>query len=176
MQQQNYYELFGIPRQATTAEIKAAYRRKMQKYHPDKLQAELAECLRSGDRIEIARIERELEQAATVAQDLNEAYAVLSNVVKRRQYDDKIRRTQAPRPSTTKTSYQPRPHAYRPSNKKYQPPPRTTYRRPPEPPRSTNSEIDSLWEDGSLVIGLLVLAFILMMGVALVISLGTSTM
>ncbi len=60
----DYYEILGVSRDASQEEIKKAYRRLAHKYHPDK---------EGGD-----------EQKF---KEINEAYQVLSNAEKRRQYD-----------------------------------------------------------------------------------------
>ncbi len=63
----DYYEVLGINREADEVAIKQAYRRLAIKYHPDR---------NPGDR-----------QAAERMKEINEAYAVLSDPRKRRQYD-----------------------------------------------------------------------------------------
>jgi molecular chaperone DnaJ len=63
----DYYEILGVARDAAAAEIKSAYRRLAQKYHPDK---------NPGDR----EAEERFKEAA-------EAYAVLSDADQRARYD-----------------------------------------------------------------------------------------
>lgn len=60
----DYYKILGVSRNASKEEIKRAYRELAQKYHPDK---------KGGD-------EKKFKE-------INEAYQVLSNDEKRRQYD-----------------------------------------------------------------------------------------
>ncbi|HHH78145.1 MAG TPA: molecular chaperone DnaJ, partial [Thermoplasmatales archaeon] len=62
----DYYEVLGVGRDATKSEIKKAYRRLALKYHPDKSKDKDAE-------------ER--------FKEISEAYAVLSDDEKRKQYD-----------------------------------------------------------------------------------------
>jgi molecular chaperone DnaJ len=62
----DYYEVLGVPRDASTEEIKRAFRRLAMKYHPDRNRSPDAE----------ARFK-----------EINEAYAVLSDPEKRAQYD-----------------------------------------------------------------------------------------
>ncbi len=63
----DYYEVMGVPRNATDGEIKKAYRELAKKYHPD---------LHPGDK-----------EAEAKFKEVNEAYEVLSNKEKRARYD-----------------------------------------------------------------------------------------
>src|SRR5215211_7500574 len=63
----DYYEVLGVSRGATEAEIKSAYRKLAVRYHPDK---------NPGD----AAAEEKFKEAA-------EAYSVLSDADQRRRYD-----------------------------------------------------------------------------------------
>lgn len=67
MSKRDYYEILGVARNADESEIKKAYRKLALKYHPDK---------NPGDK----DAEEHFKEAA-------EAYEVLSNTDKRRQYD-----------------------------------------------------------------------------------------
>ncbi len=60
----NYYEILGVPKDATDDEIKKAYRKLAHKHHPDK---------QGGDENKF--------------KEINEAYQVLSDKAKRQQYD-----------------------------------------------------------------------------------------
>lgn len=62
----DYYELLGVPRDAPKEELKAAYRKLALKYHPDRNKASDAE---------------------EKFKEISEAYAVLSDDNKRKQYD-----------------------------------------------------------------------------------------
>lgn len=66
---QDYYELLGIPRDASEKDIKAAYRKLARKHHPD---------LHSGD---------EKGPAEEKFKKINEAHEVLSDPEKRAKYD-----------------------------------------------------------------------------------------
>ncbi|KAI8641174.1 hypothetical protein BD408DRAFT_368636 [Parasitella parasitica] len=66
MESSNYYEILGVPKNASGTEIKWAYRKKALKYHPD----------RNKD-----------QSAKQQFQKLGEAFEVLSDESKRRQYD-----------------------------------------------------------------------------------------
>ncbi|MGF1485763.1 MAG: DnaJ C-terminal domain-containing protein [Prochloraceae cyanobacterium] len=63
----NYYEILMLPRNATSEEIKKAYRKLARQYHPD---------LNQGDK-----------SAEQKFKDISEAYEILSDRTKRSQYD-----------------------------------------------------------------------------------------
>jgi len=63
----DYYAILGVERSSTREEIKKSYHRLALKYHPDRNQ---------GDKV-----------AEDKLKEINEAYAVLSNAEKRKQYD-----------------------------------------------------------------------------------------
>lgn len=65
---QDYYRILGVLPDAEDVVVRAAYRALSQRYHPDKWQGDAAEAQRR-------------------MQDLNEAYAVLGDVAKRKKYD-----------------------------------------------------------------------------------------
>ncbi len=63
----DYYEILGIPRDATKEEAKDAYRRLALQYHPDRNKSPDAE---------------------EMFKEISEAYAVLSDDERRREYDE----------------------------------------------------------------------------------------
>lgn len=63
------YEILEVSKMATSDEIKKAYHKLAKKYHPD---------LNPGDR-----------QAEMMFKEISEAYKILSNPLKRREYDSK---------------------------------------------------------------------------------------
>lgn len=67
MNQKDYYSILGVGRDASQQAIKEAYRKLAFQYHPDR---------NTGD-----------PAATEKMKDINEAYAVLSDVSKRREYD-----------------------------------------------------------------------------------------
>ena len=66
---EDYYQVLGVKREASPEEMKKAYRKLAQKYHPDKAK---------GDK----------RQAEEQFKKISEAYAVLSNPEKRKAYDE----------------------------------------------------------------------------------------
>jgi molecular chaperone DnaJ len=65
-EKKDYYEVLGVPREASEKDIKSSYRKLAMKYHPDRSDAPDAE---------------------EMFKEISEAYAVLSDSEKRRQYD-----------------------------------------------------------------------------------------
>jgi len=63
----DYYKVLGVSRKTSKAEIKKAYRKLAMKYHPDK--------------------NKDNKEAEEKFKEISEAYAVLSNDEKRKQYD-----------------------------------------------------------------------------------------
>jgi DnaJ-class molecular chaperone len=68
-EKENLYDVLGVPKNATEADIKKAYKKLAIKYHPDK---------NSG---------ADKEQAEEMFKTVSEAYSVLSDPVKRKNYD-----------------------------------------------------------------------------------------
>lgn len=68
----NYYEILGVDKNASESDIKKAYKKLAVKYHPDKL-------ANASD--------EEKKSAEDKFKDINEAYSVLSDKEKRKNYD-----------------------------------------------------------------------------------------
>jgi DnaJ-domain-containing protein 1 len=65
----NYYQILGVPKNASLKKIKAAYRDRARHWHPDKV------------------VNERKKEAEALFHDLNEAYEVLSDKERRRKYD-----------------------------------------------------------------------------------------
>ena len=72
MAKRDYYEVLGVDKNASAADIKKAYRKIAIKFHPD----------RQGD-----KSDAEKKEAEEKFKEAAEAYAVLSDDQKRKQYD-----------------------------------------------------------------------------------------
>lgn len=70
--ERDYYEILGVGKQASDAEIKSAYRKMAIKYHPDR---------------QTDKSDAEKKQAEELFKEAAEAYAVLSDPQKRQRYD-----------------------------------------------------------------------------------------
>jgi len=92
--QRTFYDLLGVPTNASQKAIKAAFREKVQQVHPDKIQAQIAHL----DPYAADRLKKALEEDF---RDLREAYDVLSDARQRKEYDDLLKQlgaTSAPPP------------------------------------------------------------------------------
>lgn len=85
MEQRDYYEILGVSSDANEKQIKAAYRKLAFQYHPDR---------NTGD-----------SESAGMMKAVNEAYAVLSNPSKRKDYDDLRRQFGASAHNRFRSSY-----------------------------------------------------------------------
>ncbi len=68
VQYKDYYQVLGVPRGASEADIKKAFRKLAREYHPD--------------------VAKNKKQAEEKFKELNEAYEVLSDPTKRKRYDE----------------------------------------------------------------------------------------
>src|SRR3954470_21374872 len=64
----DYYEILGVPRTASDADIKKAFRKLAREYHPD--------------------VAKNKKQAEEKFKEINEAYEVLGDPAKRKKYDE----------------------------------------------------------------------------------------
>jgi hypothetical protein len=85
----NYYEALGLPRWTTRDTIEATYRKEMELMQAVRAQAE---------RLSPVEAERARTTSEEHWKEITEAYEVLSNPRKRKQYDKFLKRFQAPSP------------------------------------------------------------------------------
>lgn len=72
MTSKNYYDILGVPRNASEADIKSAFRKLSLENHPDK---------------QAGKSEAEKKEAETRFKEIAEAYSILGNPEKRKEYD-----------------------------------------------------------------------------------------
>ncbi|WP_291255327.1 DnaJ domain-containing protein [Fusobacterium sp.] len=77
MQNKNLYEILGVSSTATKDEIKKRYRECAKKYHPDRF---------------ATASEGEKQKAEKLFRDINDAYSILSDDSKRKEYDEQLLR------------------------------------------------------------------------------------
>ncbi len=98
MDSQNFYERLGVPRNATTEEIRSKWKKLIKQAHPDTVKKKMP----SATEEEIAQA---IDAANNFTQLINEAYETLRKPASREQYDAKLRYEEAnnpkPRPNTT---------------------------------------------------------------------------
>jgi len=90
----DYYSILNIPRNATEKEIKKAYRIQAKKFHPD-----------SSD----------TEGSEDIFKEINEAYKVLSNAKKKKEYDASLGIGKPSQQHHRRKTYRPPPKAAKPS-------------------------------------------------------------
>lgn len=71
----NYYDILGVEKNATQDDLKKSYRELSKKYHPDKY---------------TNKPESERKEAEEKFKEINEAYSILKDEQKRKEYDDEL--------------------------------------------------------------------------------------
>lgn len=87
MADESHYDVLGVRPMADVEAIKRAYRDKVRQHHPDRFAGERARLQREGNDAAVREIDRKIAQAEKKTQQLNQAYAVLSDPVQRSNYD-----------------------------------------------------------------------------------------
>lgn len=111
----DYYQVLGLTPEAPTEEIRIAYRKLAKANHPDK---------HKGDPIYVEKFK-----------DLQEAYDVLSDSYKRKEYDDQLARQNSYNKKNSKKEQAANKKSDKSSNNNGQQPPQTEQPQQPEQPR-----------------------------------------
>ena len=111
----DYYQVLGLTPEAPTEEIRTAYRKLAKANHPDK---------HKGDPIYVEKFK-----------DIQEAYDVLSDSYKRKEYDDQLARQNSYNKKNSKKEQAANKKSDKSSNNNAQQPPQTEQSQQPEQPR-----------------------------------------
>src|SRR5258706_3718045 len=94
----DYYAIMGVSKNATLEEIKGQYKRLMKENHPDKYNGLKAKYGQEEDKTLLKLLEEKIREAEEFCKLLNEAFAVLSDSAKRKQYDNETIETKIEEP------------------------------------------------------------------------------
>lgn len=89
--QSTHYDVLGIGQQADLEQIKTAYRQQIRQSHPDRFASQRVQLQRTGDETALRTLDAQIDRAKKQTQRINEAYRILSDPVKRADYDRQIR-------------------------------------------------------------------------------------
>lgn len=87
MAQPTWYQILGIAPSADQATIKRAYRQKIRAVHPDQFAGERARLEAAGLVVPLRELDEKIRKAQLEAQQINQAYTVLSDPTQRAAYD-----------------------------------------------------------------------------------------
>src|SRR3989344_9390074 len=84
----DYYAILGVSKDASFEEIKRQFKRLMKEHHPDQYNGLKAKYVLDGDRMLLKILEDKIKDEEEFCKLLNEAFGVLSDSAKRKQYDN----------------------------------------------------------------------------------------
>jgi hypothetical protein len=97
----NYYQILGVPKTATQAQIQAKYHTLAKEHDPSRFMGMKNKHQATGDPDLLKVIEEKILQEEETLKCLNEAYETLSDPKKKKEYDEKLF---SPKPPVTKTT------------------------------------------------------------------------
>ena len=86
----DYYGILGVSKNATFEEIRRQYRKLVREHHPDRFNGLRAKYQDKGDEDLLKVIDEKIREAGEKSKLLNEAFEVLSDPIKRKQYDGQV--------------------------------------------------------------------------------------
>lgn len=86
----NFYDVLGVPRNATTEQIRDAYRKLVREHHPDSFSDARKAAEEAGNEKLLRILEEKIREAEEELKLINEAYETLSDPIKRLRYDEEL--------------------------------------------------------------------------------------
>ncbi len=90
MARQTHYDILQVSRNADDETIKRAYRERIRRFHPDQFAAQRSRLQQAGDQAGVRKLDRKIERSKQMTQQINAAYDVLMDPLRRKAYDRKI--------------------------------------------------------------------------------------
>ncbi len=97
----DYYAILGVSKDATEGEIRSQYIKLIKEHHPDQYRGLRAKCEAEGSEDLLKVIDEKIRQAEEMSKLLNEAFEVLIDPVKKKQYDDQVYEPSVTKPEIT---------------------------------------------------------------------------